>query len=119
MTDTLFLLTAHAVEFVSRDIGRHVRDQLLAFELKVPPAEQITIDATGVSLLTPSFVDEFFGRTASVFGLERFRVRFRIVGIEGETKLLINKVVRNRLILDRSHRSENELHAVPDGVPAD
>lgn len=51
--------------------------------------------------MTPSFVDEFFGRTAACFGLDQFRARFQIFGIDGDIKQLINKVVRNRSILDR------------------
>lgn len=101
MIDATFCLQDKAHDFVSRDIGKCLREALLEFEATVAADELITIDASGVSLMTPSFVDEFFGRTASIFGLDQFRTRFRIIGIEGDTKQLINKVVRNRLILDR------------------
>lgn len=101
MINSIFRLQDRADDFVTRDIGKRLRDALLEFEAIVPAEGRVTIDASGVSLMTPSFVDEFFGRTAAVFGLDHFRTRFQIVGVEGDAKQLINKVVRNRLILDR------------------
>jgi hypothetical protein len=100
MSDTTFKFDGRASAFVTRDVGRQIREQLLDFERQIPESERVVIDASGIEALTPSFVDEFFGRTASLFGLERFRNRFRIEGVDQDSKLLINKVVRNRLILD-------------------
>ncbi|HTN00273.1 STAS-like domain-containing protein [Planctellipticum variicoloris] len=101
MTDPVFVLQSHAADFVSRDIGRLLREQLLQLEIAIPEDQRITIDASGVVIMTPSFVDEFFGRTAALLGLERFQSRFHIVGIDGENRTLVNNVVRNRLILHR------------------
>ena len=101
MTDFVFRLQHKANDFVTRDIGKRLREAFLEFEATVPADARITIDTSGVSLMTPSFVDEFFGRTAAAFGLDYFRTRFRIIGLDGDVKQLINKVVRNRLILDR------------------
>jgi|GEM_PF-2588532 len=100
-----FLLKEHSDDFVTRDIGRTLREALLSFEDQVPANERIVIDASGVSLMTPSFADEFFGRTAAARGLAFFKARFQVVGVEGDTKTLINHVVRNRLILDRASSS--------------
>lgn len=101
MTEFVFRLQDKACDFVTRDIGKSLREALLQFETTVPTDGRVTIDVSGVSLMTPSFVDEFFGRTAANFGLDQFRARFQIIGVEGDAKQLINKVVRNRLILDR------------------
>jgi hypothetical protein len=101
MTEPTFRLQDYASDFVTRDAGRLLREKLLALDASAPAEHRITVDAVGVSVMTPSFVDEFFGRTAALMGMERFRQRFRIVGIEGETRMLINNVVRNRMILDR------------------
>jgi len=101
MTDVVFRLQDKAKDFVTRDIGKRLRESLLEFEPTVPATMQVAIDASGVALMTPSFADEFFGRTAAIFGLDQFRRRFKIIGVEGSAKQLINKVVRNRLILDR------------------
>lgn len=105
MNNVLFSLVGRGSSFVTRDAGRRIRDELIAFELQVAPDARIVIDATGVEALTPSFVDEFFGRTASTFGIERFRERFQIRGVDPATKILVNNVVRNRLMLDALPRS--------------
>lgn len=104
MSDAQFSLSGRVSAFVTRDAGRRIRDELLSFELQTAPEDRIVIDATGVDALTPSFVDEFFGRTASTFGIERFRERFQIRGVDPDTKILINNVVRNRLMLDARAR---------------
>lgn len=101
MTETTFRLIDHAEDFVTRDLGKRLRELLIAQEAESPGESRITIDATGVSIMTPSFVDEFFGRTVARLGIDRFRTRFRIIGVENETRLLINNVVRNRLILEQ------------------
>ena len=101
MTENTFILRIHATDFVSRDIGKLLRGKLMEFEATVPSDQKITIDASGVSIMTPSFADEFFGRTAAALGLNRFKHRFRLSGVEDSTKPLINNVVRNRLILER------------------
>jgi len=119
MTNTVFLLLPHASEFVTRDIGKFLRSKLLDFETLAPPDEQVIIDASGVTIMTPSFVDEFFGRTAAAIGLERFRCRFKIIGVEGETKQLINKVVRNRLILQRRESAGSVTCAMPHSNAGD
>lgn len=106
MTEHIFQLTARASDFVSRNRGQVLREELLAMERDVPADQRITIDATGVSVITPSFADEFFGRTAALLGIERFRQRFRIVGIAADAQVLINKVVRNRLLLNRQTVAE-------------
>lgn len=102
MPDLVFQLRTHADGFLSRDCGSALREELLEFERTAPTETIIQIDAHGVDVMTPSFVDEFFGRTVAFFGIERFRSRFRIVGVASESMLLINKVVRNRLLL-QSH----------------
>ncbi len=100
MSEVIFQLLGKAPAFVTRDVGRIVRDELLSFERQSLPEDRIVIDASGVDALTPSFVDEFFGRTASSFGIEQFQRRFRIHGVDRDSQVLINKVVRNRLLLD-------------------
>jgi len=101
MTDsTVFVLKLYATDFVTRDIGKLLREKLLQLELATDSDHRIVIDGDGVSIMTPSFVDEFFGRTAALMGIEKFRRRFKISGIEGDTKVLVNSVVRNRLILE-------------------
>ena len=105
MTESTFLLRNEAADFVTRDIGKRLYEKLLALDSSVQPDARITIDASGITMMSPSFVDEFFGRTAAKLGIERFRSRIRIVGVEDELKPLINNVVRNRLILERSASS--------------
>jgi len=101
MSDATFTLCDYSSDFVSRDIGKLLRARLLEFDATIPPDQQITIDASGVSIMTPSFVDEFFGRTAAAVGLEEFRRRFKLFGVADFARPLINNVVRNRLILER------------------
>ena len=86
----------------------------MTFEAPIQSDLKVTIDASGVSIMTPSFVDEFFGRTAAELGLERFRQRFRVVGVDDDSKLLINNVVRNRLLLQHADPETISLH---DGPP--
>ena len=97
MTDTTFLLTDHESDFVTRNMGQSMRARLLAFEASAPPGEELTIDVSGIEALTPSFADEFFGRTVLAMGLDHFRKRFRIVGVTEEIKVLISKVIKIRL----------------------
>lgn len=108
MTDIIFALPHRATDFVTRDVGRLLRADLLTFESQIDPVERITVDLTGVNLLTPSFVDEFFGRTAAEMGLERFKARFRISGISSEFRSLINNVVRNRLMMQNTKPRSRE-----------
>ncbi len=105
MAEMVFLLKGKASAFVTRDTGRWIREELLQFESLVAVDDTIVIDASDVDALTPSFVDEFFGRTASMLGIAEFQRRFRIRGIDVNTKTLINKVVRNRLLLDAQAKS--------------
>ena len=102
MTESSFNLKEHARDFVTREIGRSLRAKLFEFEDSSPRDIRLTIDTSGVSIMTPSFVDEFFGRTAATLGLDQFRARFNIVGVDENTKTLINRVVRNRLLLDKA-----------------
>ena len=97
MTDTTFLLTAHATDFVTRDMGKKIRGLLLDFEATAPSGGELTIDVAGIDVLTPSFADEFFAKTVVKMGLALFRKRFRIVGVTDEIKLLISKVIKIRL----------------------
>ncbi len=96
MTDTTFMLTSHANDFVTRDMGKKIRESLLEFEATASPGVELTIDVTGIEVLTPSFADEFFAKTVVAMGLDQFRKRFRIVGVTEEIKLLISKVIKIR-----------------------
>lgn len=98
-----FNLCEHATDFVTREIGKLLRLRLLEFDAHVENGLRINIDATGVSIITPSFADEFFGRTVARLGVARFKERFSICGVDDSTKALINGVVRNRLLLDRTN----------------
>lgn len=108
MTETAtFALREQAADFVSRDLGRGVRARLMEYMATVPETDRITILAAGVGVMTPSFVDEFFGRTASELGIEKFKSRFRLEGFDEDAKVLINKVVLNRLQLDKNRKRSN------------
>lgn len=97
MTDTTFTLTSHANDFVTRDMGKRIRGCLLEFDASAPVGVELTIDVSGIEVLTPSFADEFFAKTVTAMGLDKFRKRFRIVGVTDEIKLLISKVIKIRL----------------------
>ena len=86
MSDTTFTLTSHASDFVTRDMGKKIRGSLLEFEASSPAGVELTIDVTGIEVLTPSFADEFFAKTVVMMGLDRFRKRFRITGVTDEIK---------------------------------
>ena len=102
MAESTFVLRSEAADFVTRDIGKRLCERLLALDASVRREALITIDATGITMMSPSFVDEFFGRIAAKLGIERFRSRIRMIGVDDELKPLINNVVRNRLLLERS-----------------
>ena len=97
MTELIFRLTDYAQDFVTRDMGRKVRDELLKFESESPTDTPITIDVSGIVVLTPSFADEFFAKTVERIGLDPFRSRFRIIGTAEDIKVLISKVIKIRL----------------------
>lgn len=97
----VFCLANYANDFVTRDIGKRLRAELLAFANSSTADQLIIIDATGVTIMTPSFVDEFFGRTTADLGLQQFKSRFQIVGTDTSTQSLVNNVVRNRLIMHK------------------
>ena len=97
MTDTTFLLTAYEHDFVTRNMGKKMRGRLLEFDASAPAGVELTIDVSGIVVLTPSFADEFFAKTVIAMGLNQFRKRFRIVGVTDEIKLLISKVTKIRL----------------------
>ena len=97
MTDHTFHLNAYADAFVTRDMGRKVREVLLDFDSQSPVDVALTIDVPGIEVLTPSFADEFFAKTVVQMGLDAFRTRFRIIGPPDDIKLLISKVIKIRL----------------------
>ncbi len=96
----VFKPSDHAKALTSRDAGSHARDALLDLHARTPAGTVIRIVIDDEELLTPSFVDEFFGRVVSRLGLETFRARFIIDPSTDENRIFINKVVRNRLLLD-------------------
>jgi hypothetical protein len=99
--EQVFRLSEKAAALVTRDAGKRLRAELLALHARLPADGRIRIDLSGVDVLTPSFVDECFGRLVSELGVKEFRARFRIEGADADWKSLINSVVQNRLLLDR------------------
>lgn len=100
MNNAVFRLCGMAPAFVSRDVGRAIRQKIIEFEKEADIDAVIVIDFDGVDVLTPSFVDECLGRLVASIGLEHFRERFKIHADRSDWKALINSVVRNRLQLD-------------------
>jgi hypothetical protein len=103
--ENVFRLSERAAALVTRDAGKRLRAELLALDAALTAEGRIIIDLAGVDVLTPSFVDEFFGRLVSEFGVKDFQARFHIEGADADWKSLINSVVQNRLLLDRQAKA--------------
>jgi len=96
----VFKPSDHARALTSRDAGSRVRESLFALIEQTPANVKIRIVIEHEDLITPSFVDEFFGRVVSKMGFDAFRARFVIDAGAEENRVFINNVVRNRLLLD-------------------
>lgn len=96
----VFRPSDYAKALTSRDAGSRVRESLFKLLDQTPSTVVIRIVIDHNDLITPSFVDEFFGRVVSKLGFDVFRTRFVIDAGADENRAFINNVVRNRLLLD-------------------
>ncbi|OWY73076.1 hypothetical protein B7486_01645 [cyanobacterium TDX16] len=101
MTRT-FRVADQGVRGHSRDQGERVRKRILEILGNLSPIEQLVIDLSGLSRMTPSFADECLGKLAEQLGGEKFRNQIRLRGAEGSTRILVNAVLAKRLGNPRS-----------------
>ena len=83
--------------FLTRRQGEQVRSRLIEIEAKVPPAQKLVIDFSDVSVMTPSFADECFGKFAERIGGVNFRQRVSLRNANDTIRTLINSVLTSRL----------------------
>ena len=75
-----------------RGIGARVRADIQGFLTN----EAVTIDFSGVQLLSHSFADEVFGKLAEQHGVAIFKSRVLVRNISDFDKAILSSVVRDR-----------------------
>ena len=85
----------------SRQEGCVIRSRLSSL---LAAHETVIIDLDGAEAMTPSFVDECFGKLLLELGEEAFRSRVSFEGSDKSLKRLVNQVLRARLA--EIHNSE-------------
>jgi len=74
--------------------GQAIRELIMGFLNK---EERIEISFEGVKIVTPSFIDEAFGKLALNYPLEKLRKKLFFIGDTSEIKDKINKSVELRI----------------------
>jgi hypothetical protein len=77
----------------TRDQGEALRTQLLQL---LQESGQVEIDFDGVEAYTPSFIDEFLGKSLTAIGSDRFRRDIKLCANSLQVRKLINLVLSNR-----------------------
>ena len=81
---------------VTRDQGEPVRSRLLAL---IRSHETVEVDLNGLEALTPSFVDEVFGKALQEIGRDEFRHKVKLMADSQEVRRLVNLVLSNRSVM--------------------
>ena len=84
---------------VTRLKGEELRQSLMSEFEKLDNSSYLQIDFGGVSMMTPSFADECFGKLAQSLGKPTFRSSLRLGGASQSIKALVNTVISQRLSL--------------------
>jgi len=69
---------------------------------RLESGRSIEVDLAGLSALTPSFADEFFGGLLERLGDHRFREQVRIRGANETCRVLIRAVLADRRLRPRA-----------------
>lgn len=88
----------------SREQGRIARLWLRGL---IDLHQQVTMNLDGVQSLTPSFVDECFGKLLVEMGEDKFRTKLVLQGGSPAVRTLLNKVLRIRLAEARPGNKES------------
>ena len=75
----------------SRENGERVREEIIE---KLKEKNGITLDFTGISLITQSFADEIIGILTRMYGIEFIKKNIRINNANSEIKSMLNYVVK-------------------------
>lgn len=59
--------------------------------------KEFVISLNGVKIITPSFIDEAFGKLALYHALPEMREKIKFENVDNETKSRINQIVANRI----------------------
>ncbi len=82
---------------VTRLKGEELRQSLMSEFEKLDDSNYLQIDFESVSMMTPSFADECFGKLAQSLGKPTFRSSIRLGGASQSIKDLVNTVISQRL----------------------
>lgn len=95
------LLASEGTAFGSRDAGAPIRRKLLNIYSMGQRLRSITVDLSGVPLVSSSYADEVFGKLFVELGPMEFMRVFRITGANPTVQELVN-----RAILQRSRQAD-------------
>lgn len=73
-----------------RSHASEIRSEVLRFE------KPVQLDFSGVTLISYSFAEEFFGRLAEEFGPDIFKTRILIKNVRPENQAVINAAINKR-----------------------
>lgn len=89
-------LAAQGADLLTRDQGAQVRKRIEQSLHSLIRGDRLEIDLSKVGAITPSFMDECFGRLILLIGEERFRQEVKLSGGDEATRRLLNKVLAHR-----------------------
>ncbi|HZT32474.1 MAG TPA: STAS-like domain-containing protein [Bryobacteraceae bacterium] len=92
----IFIVKNEASSVGSRIGGTPVRAKLLNL-IRIGGSQQITVDFSGINMISSSFADEVFGKLFASLGPLDFSSRFKFVNIDPIVQKLIDKAIMQRL----------------------
>lgn len=81
--------------------------------------EQLTIDFSGTSTVSSSFLDELLGRLADALGIEKLKERIAVINASAQTIAMANVVIEQRLatITPQPTKKHTEASSKSQGIP--
>ena len=93
---TAITFSQFVTDCFTRDQGKLAREKLLEAIENDPKEERVTISLAGVDTMTPSFVDECFGKLLLQMGSSCFRNRISFADANETIIALLNAVLSKR-----------------------
>ena len=82
-----------------------IRERLVKILDSLGEEDLLTIDFSGVDVMTPSFADESIGKFAERIGRNHFRSRVSLVGAAETIRALVNSILAERIPSDERKKA--------------